>query len=335
MLPCPGVWCTDVDWSTFALLPTQLLDVFFFGSKVDYYTPEGEQVSGVINKRLGGGLHSDPTWRISSWVEGGKIPDFTALQLREILSFSNVVYKKANTKLRHINQSKKKSRDKKDSQDLIDKSEEWSSYRFNEYNLHKKKMALTRTQLKDVEFDEKMIHLSTGVFEADAQLEVATKEEEKKSIQNQQNDSNDDKDDEIEMVRKLLLPKDNNRNTKIFDYIELKPIASVMRTKSTKLKLRCKAINERSQRNRRSDIFSEEKKQKDTSSTRPRRKNIKYGSLNEDYLSSISQDDLSKSKDENLNNEKVSYLSRRPKRKRGRIDYLNENFLLSIDQNML
>ena len=58
-------WCKEFDWHSFPLLPIPILDTMILHSWVQYPDLEGRQLNGFISRRIGGGLGSEPTWRLS------------------------------------------------------------------------------------------------------------------------------------------------------------------------------------------------------------------------------------------------------------------------------
>lgn len=246
----------------------------------------------MIKKRIGRGLHNDPKWRLSTWSKSGSIPDYNALQLREIINISDRDYKGATAILRGMNFSKPAFVDRRQDKHFLDKAEAWSTFRFKEFDLRKKKAAVTRTQLKEVEFDEKMIHLSTGVYET-------PKAEIHKSERTRSSTTKKFKNETI--INELPLAKDSPRNSKISDYIELQPFT------------RARGKMEGYHSLKRGSTYKAEKRTTNEvhtcNSDRPKRKCARINCKEEIYTNDVN-----------------TSTSGRPKRKCARINYLNEDF---------
>ena len=222
----------------------------------------GKLIRGTITKRVGGGLNCDPKWRLSTWSEGGDIPDYNALELREIMDFPHGVHNSAASALRDIPTTVRKPTFQALDKHFINKSEEWSSFRFNQFDLLHKKVAKSRTQEKEFKFDERMIHLSTGVFENKEVFIPRRSKRRKSPIRTSPAMSKG------EMIKELSLSEDSKKKSKIFDYVELQPFARVVSTYAKNGRLKSRSSN--------NDV-----------NNRPKRKMGKNSCLNEDFLSSF------------------------------------------------
>jgi len=176
-------WCTDLDWSSFSMLPIEVLDTLILGSWVEYQDLDGTKIKGSLVKRVGGGLNGDPKYRLSSWRKGRKkqCPDLTALQVREVVTIDDERIARASVILDELtlekvspfqsNEGTQQSlpgnnvRNNKVAEPHV--SEEWASYRFLEFDLGREKVHSFKEVTDDCEkIDDKLIHLSTGVDSA-------------------------------------------------------------------------------------------------------------------------------------------------------------------------
>jgi predicted GNAT family N-acyltransferase len=57
-------WCTELDWASFFVLPTSILDAWLIGSSVQYLTRSGKVLDGMVSFRKGGGMENFPSWRV-------------------------------------------------------------------------------------------------------------------------------------------------------------------------------------------------------------------------------------------------------------------------------
>lgn len=83
-------WCTIGDWASFSSLPIELLDSMLIGSLVEYVNHDGSIVNGSIHERVGGGLGSEPKWRVVASGKGRKVKGklFSASELRDYLQIT-------------------------------------------------------------------------------------------------------------------------------------------------------------------------------------------------------------------------------------------------------
>ena len=86
-------WCTPQDWGRFSDLPIFVLDLILIGAWVQYTDFDGCVIQGYIIKRIGGGLHDVPRWRIHLQSKRRqtrtsaitKYRDLTSAELRDII----------------------------------------------------------------------------------------------------------------------------------------------------------------------------------------------------------------------------------------------------------
>ena len=58
-------WCTMLDWHSFPVLPVEILDVLLLDCQAEYVNTDGKFINGLISCRVGGGLNSEPKWRLT------------------------------------------------------------------------------------------------------------------------------------------------------------------------------------------------------------------------------------------------------------------------------
>uniref|UniRef100_A0A7S3Q5X7 Bromo domain-containing protein n=1 Tax=Chaetoceros debilis TaxID=122233 RepID=A0A7S3Q5X7_9STRA len=184
------LWCTEMDYASFAVLPTNLLDLLLIGSSVHYSDTKGKTVIGCVTKRVGGGLSRESSWR----VEKGRDPrkkgrplkgvtyeyeNLTAAALREVIIITDSNTVKVRKLLKEDDKFKKKSASMDDGdkkmkctdeskhrckKTFVQSAEGWASFRLEEYNLLKisedEKMRRKKIVCK---IDDAIIHLSTGI----------------------------------------------------------------------------------------------------------------------------------------------------------------------------
>jgi hypothetical protein len=182
-------WCTELDWASFFVLPTPILDAWLLGSSVQYPTRSGKVVDSLVTDRKGGGMESFCTWRVeigrSAKKKGRpcKDPNYTidyfgANILRELVTVPESNFARVRAVLRelfptsngspslddgdHINTSSGFKPSKK----LADVAQ-WVQYRISKYdliNFHKlSEEEKSRSRQSVHKVDELIIHMRTGV----------------------------------------------------------------------------------------------------------------------------------------------------------------------------
>ncbi len=172
-------WCTDLDWSSFAMLPIKVLDVLIIGSWIQYQDPGGKNIKGNLVKRIGGGLNGNPKYRLSTWRKARKnrCPDLSALELREVVTINDESISRASVILNELTLEtvspfqNSEATQKSPGGNVMNKeasglhaSEAWASYRFLKFDLDRDKVHSFKEEIEGCEkIDDNIIHLSTGV----------------------------------------------------------------------------------------------------------------------------------------------------------------------------
>lgn len=187
-------WCTEMDWASFSVLPTDVLDSLLLGSKVNYPNIKGEAVEGMVTKRIGGGLDNELKFRVEIGRKSAKGHGndeykheyLSAGAIREAIAITDANIMRTRRMLKSMksrnprqeseilnddsqNRNEKKLLRQTSRKMNIESAEMWAAYRLKEYNLTQiSEDEKTMRKQKCNKVDDCIIHLSTGIGAKDS-----------------------------------------------------------------------------------------------------------------------------------------------------------------------
>ena len=100
------LWCTNMDWHSFQMMPPAILDELLIGSCVDYPLESGVRTEGLIMSRVGTGLQEDvPRWRLLTYDDDGDREhsfEYTAAALKEAVTITDLNLQKTAAVIRTL-----------------------------------------------------------------------------------------------------------------------------------------------------------------------------------------------------------------------------------------